>query len=210
MQTKKRPEVHPAYPKPALLGAVLALLAASLACLGISSPGGQQGAAEHSDAQSCDARGEVAITLGEFSEETTIESDGSPSGVECTYAYQVENTGSGPVILVYYDHYYYGDNPPPNDYEFGWNRTAPIQPGESWTLRSFLTSYPKQPLYLDMISDLAVISGSPACAWLVTNGIDPEILKIETAEPLGSPCQLVSPDSDPGAAPDLMLGLRTE
>ena len=228
MNTKRKPE-HPAkFRGLALTASILALSAVSLACIWFpdffilqsnsGKPSGnnqpiletQQQVAGSGDVQSCSALEEVTITLGDFSEESFTESDGSPAGQECAYTYQVNNTGSLPVILLYFDHFYYGSNPPPNQYEFGWNKTAPVQPGNTWNLRSFLTSYPEQPLYLDMISHLAVIYDNPNCAWLTLDGIDPSILDIATSEALQSPCKLVSPSGDQQAQPDLNQGLGGE
>jgi len=162
------------------------------------------------DADRCSALEEVKISLGEFSEETFENSDGTPGGTECDYSYTVENTGGQPVILIYYDHFFYGENPAPNDYEFGWNLTSPIQSGESHRLNSLLTSSPKQPFYLDQIISLAVIYDSPDCNWLTDGGIRQEILEIAVEEPLQAPCALISPSTDPGAAPDLSDGLIKE
>jgi hypothetical protein len=158
------------------------------------------------DADRCSALEEVKISLEKFSEET-FDSEG---GTECAYSHQISNEGEQPVILVYYDHFFYGENPPPNDYEFGWNLTSPVQPGESRTLDSFTSDYPKQPLYLDQVISLAVIYDSPDCDWLIAGGIHREILEIAVEEPLQAPCTLVSPPNDPGAAPDLSDGLIKE
>ena len=231
MNTEKIPEQPVKFRTFALVVSLLVLSAVSLACIwgpeffvlqwgqrdsGKPSennqpiPEAQQQVSGSGDIQSCSALGEVTITLADFSEVTVTEADGSHSGKECSYTYQVKNTGSVPVILLYFDHFYYGSNPPPNAYEFGWNKTAPLQPGKSWNLRSFLTSYPKQPLYLDMISNLAVIYDSPECAWLIADGIDPSILEIESSGDLEPPCQLVSPYGDQQAQPDLYQGLDGE
>jgi hypothetical protein len=138
MHTEKEPEHPGKFPDFALIATILVLSAVSLACLWFpefiflptrqgntnnNQPirEAQQPGAGSGDVQICNALGEVTITLADFSEGSFTEADGSPSGQECAYSYQVEITGSVPVILIYFDHYCYGSNPPPNDYEFGWN-----------------------------------------------------------------------------------------
>jgi hypothetical protein len=165
---------------------------------------------ERWDVNRCDALEKVEIKLGDFSEETFINNDGTVGGTECAYTHQVDITGNQPVILFYFDHFYYGDNQPPNDYEFGWQKTAPLQPGGSWSLQSFASSYPNQPLYLDLIYSLAVIYDSPECAWLTSDGIWQEILEIADEQSLQPPCQLISPFNDSQVIPNLSQGLSPQ
>ncbi len=172
--------------------------------------GGNSLTSEEWSARACSALGEVQIELVEFSEETWYYSDGDLGGTDCNYAYQVTNASDQPLILLYHDHFFYGDNPPPNDYEFGWQKTAPIPSGESWQLNSSASSVPQQPLYLDLISSLAVIYDTPGCAWLTEGGIQADILEIADSQRLQPPCQIIDLASAPGASPDLNQGLTGE
>ena len=184
------------------------LILSSLACVATGSRGPT--AAEGGDAPSCSALGEVKIELASFSEEPWTHSDGSPGGTECAYTYQVTNLSDRSVILLYFDHFSYGENPPPNDYEFSWQKTAPIPPGESWLLASSASSTVNQPLYLDLITNAAVIYDTPSCSWLIEGGVQPAVLEIEVDESLQAPCQLIDLESSPDAIPDLLKGLAVD
>jgi len=197
MKSKRRTQIY--------LAAAGLLLLTSLAC--IATRPENPARSGRGDASSCNGLNQVDVTLFSFSEDPWEQSDGTPGGINCDYTYQVTNHSDLPLILIYNDHFYYGDNPPPNDYEFGWQKTRPILPGESWQLSSSASSTINQPLYLDLISWMAVVYDTPGCAWLTEDGIQKDILEIADGAFLRIPCKLIDLDNAPEAAPDLNQGL---
>ena len=151
----------------------------------------------------CNAQGSTGISLINFSE---FIPDGE-EGIECEFTYKVTNTGETPFQIVYYKQFSYGDNPQPNDYEFGWNKTRSIDPGETWLFGGSISDYPKQPLYVSMDYSIAFIYDLPQCDWITSDGIHKVILSIAQEEPIKAPCQLISPNRDAVEIPDLSEGL---
>lgn len=170
----------------------------------------EAGSTDQWEVTRCSALEEVRITLEEFSENTISDKDGSEEGQECSYTHQIENTSGESIRVLYYDHFAYGENPPPNDYEFGWNKTAQLLPGADYSISSFISLYPKQPLYRDQIVSIAVIYDNPGCGWLVEGGVNSEVLKIANQELIQAPCQQIGAFSGQEAFPDLTQGLIQE
>lgn len=158
----------------------------------------------------CNALEEVRITLEDFSENTILDSNGSEEGQECSYTHQIENTSGESIRVLYYDHFAYGENPPPNDYEFGWNKTAQLQPGAVYSISSFISLYPKQPLYRNQLISIAVIYDNPGCGWIVAGGVHSEVLQIAKQDLIQPPCQRIGAFNNDEAVPDLTQGLIQE
>lgn len=156
--------------------------------------------------EQCDAIENVAISVLDF-EEDVYNEDGD---IDCSYNNEIFNLGDQPIRVVYYKQFYYGDEAPPNDYEYGWNNTAPLQPQESWTLSSSF-SYcaectPQQ--YESFTFSLAFVYDIPECSW-ITNGesLHLEVLHITEEDIVFPPCEMIYPLSYSEAVPDISEGL---
>jgi hypothetical protein len=156
--------------------------------------------------EQCNALPYVSIEVEHVDEYTVDEGH-----IECDYAHKITNTSGQPVWIVYYKHWYYGENPLPNDYEFGWHNVAPRQPGESWLLSGFLldcTTCAPPPRFESLYLSIAVVFDSPQCLWVVEGGSPHfEILQIAEEEPVLSPCTILYPTIYSNM-PDITEGLR--
>jgi len=157
------------------------------------------------DIYQCNALQEVNITV------EMVEYVVDEGHIECEYNHNITITGEQPVWIIYYKHFYYGTNPPPNEHEFGWHKVAPRQPREIWSLHSFLSDCVKcTPTRFESIHlSIAAVYDNPACSW-ITEGTQPhfDILQIAEGEPILSPCTMISPVSYSSAMPDIYEGLR--
>jgi hypothetical protein len=153
----------------------------------------------------CNALPYVSIEVEQLDEYTVDEGH-----IECEYTHKITNTSDQPVWIVYYKHWYYGDNPLPNDYEFGWNIITPRQPGETWVFNGLLSDCAKctPTRYESLYLSIAVVLDSPQCLWIVEGG-NPhfEILQIAEEEPVLSPCTTLYPTIYSNM-PDVTEGLR--
>lgn len=157
--------------------------------------------------EQCDAIEDVAISLIDF-EEVVYNDDGD---IDCDYTNEIINLGSEPIRIFFYKQWYYGDEEPPNDTEFGWNKIGAIQPGESWPLSSSFGYCAEctPPQYESFVFSLAVVYDVPECSW-ITEGekLHLDILHIAAEDLVFPPCELIYPLSySEDIVPDISEGL---